>query len=864
MAAAVLLLLIAAIFPCIHAEPAAPDVSSRTSLPVWAIAIIVVFFVAVSAVLGTFFFKRRLRLGRSSTAQEKSTPPHPSQSSSPPRDESTLASHIDIEKPSSSYKEICISLPYPPQSTFLFSDKLELGSNDDAAALYQKYMNSNDAAVTSNPNNGKRASVAATLKNTLRQSLRLQKSSKTPLSHVAFDPPPSTTGKQQDHQSSTNNTRRLSTRRSLSIKKKSTTTLSPDSKLECSNISCSSPVFSDNDQSTLQSKSRSMDSDHVVVAESRPIVPRISDQYERPTIPSPPPPCHYPTPASPTCSTTPSSALPSIEKEGATAEITAHQVIQYASVRTKHRADQRKSALDCFASPLQQQENPFASVHDNPIRHDTMARRQRENKKSIDGLFGSDMHESQSTTTPPPPPPPIKEYDNTTNTTTTTTTTHIDPSLDAKCELPDDDDEDIRPDNHAMHSTTITDIPQCRVSAELSAMNIFSENDSSDSSQEEEYDHSEPIHNNNNNNQQQQQQSPTLDKDNETKGISPAVSSTQHTDKATPETKSLPRNGSVQDIIHWWQKESSLRSSNSEQSISSTTQKSPAPSSSLSQSTHGTLGKPTPSTSEPSTVRSNRNSILGTPRATPPASMRIGNHAATGTTSPRASLGSLSRTSAAERMKILANSSISSNTSHVDSLRKKLQTTAWPTSSNSPTHSNNSSANSSLRCDPPTGLVSLSARAQQSYRPAMPFMGEEDFEAPVPTASFSSSTVRTMIPADEYIGPGGGASIVDTAPSTNTSSNNGSFSRNNPINQRQQAKPVPSKPNHASVRSSSPSKEDASSPKRENTQAYTTVRGGKRTRGSIPWLPESTATPTTTDKKTPAQKERDRYLKSLK
>lgn len=260
-----------------------------------------------------------------------------------------------------------------------------------------------------------------------------------------------------------------------------------------------------------------------------------------------------------------------------------------------------------------------------------------------------------------------------------------------------------------------------------------------------------------------------------------------------------------------------------------------------------------------------------------------GNHAATGTTSPRASLGSLSRTSAAERMKILANSSISSNTSHVDSLRKKLQTTAWPTttSGNSPTHSNNSSANSSLRCDaPPAGLVSLSARAQQSYRPAMPFMGEEDFEAPIPTASFSSSTVRTMIPADEYIGPGGGASIVDTPSVANggSNSNNGSFSRSNPINQRQQqqqAKPVPpasSSPSSPKPRSSSPTKEttqkDASpSPKRENTQqAYTTMRGGKRTRGSIPWLPESAAAAaaTTTDKKTPAQKERDRYLKSLK
>lgn len=621
-------------------EPAAPDVSSnsssRASLPVWAIAIIVVFFVAVSAVLGTFFFKRRLRLGRtsSSTAQEKmsSTPPHPS----PPRDESTLASHIDIEKPSSSYKEICISLPYPPQSTFLFSDKLELGSNDDAAALYQKYMNSSDAGVTPNPGNGKRASVAATLKNTLRQSLRLQKSNKTPLSHVAFDPPPSATGKQSssEHQQPNNNARRLSTRRSLSIKKKSTTTLSPDSKLECSNISCSSPVFSENDQSTLQSKSRSMDSDHVVaVAESRPIVPRISDQYERPTTlpaspPLPPSPCHYSTPASPHSSTTPSTALGDAEKEGATAELTAHQVIQYASVRTKHRADQRKSALDCFASsssqpPPLQQENPFASIHDNNRPHDTISRRQRENKKSMDGLFGSDMHRDMSE--PPPHSQPQSTAAATTmrerDTTTTTATMPIDPSLDAKCELPDDDD--IQP-NHNATTTDLPDIPQCRVSAELSAMNIFTESYSSDSSQEEEEEDPMPTH-------YKDDKKQPLD---DTKQSSAANNPTTTTDKGTttpPVRESLPRNGSVQDIIHWWQKESSLRSSNSEQSISSTTQKQQAPSSSLSQSTNNndtattTAGaKPTPSASEPSsTIRSNRNSILGTPRPTPPASMRI-------------------------------------------------------------------------------------------------------------------------------------------------------------------------------------------------------------------------------------------------
>ncbi|GAA5803144.1 hypothetical protein HPULCUR_008619 [Helicostylum pulchrum] len=52
-------------------------------------------------------------------------------------------------------------------------------------------------------------------------------------------------------------------------------------------------------------------------------------------------------------------------------------------------------------------------------------------------------------------------------------------------------------------------------------------------------------------------------------------------------------------------------------------------------------------------------------------------------------------------------------------------------------------------------LVSLSLKANASQqarsRPSMPvgFMNEEEEEGPMPTASFSSSTVRTMIPADE-------------------------------------------------------------------------------------------------------------------
>ena len=136
-------------------------------------------------------------------------------------------------------------------------------------------------------------------------------------------------------------------------------------------------------------------------------------------------------------------------------------------------------------------------------------------------------------------------------------------------------------------------------------------------------------------------------------------------------------------------------------------------------------------------------------------------------------------------------------------------------------------------------LVSLSLKAQQTRRPEMPagFMSTDDMmQEPEPTASFSSSTVRTMIPADE-------ASELVTASKV----------------QIQTQKDIESsKKISVSTTASMGVKTEGS---RNNKEAFGTLRGSRRQqpRGSIPW-----AESTKTNDKTPAQRERDRYLQTLK
>ncbi|KAI8138529.1 hypothetical protein BJV82DRAFT_717394 [Fennellomyces sp. T-0311] len=271
---------------------------------------------------------------------------------------------------------------------------------------------------------------------------------------------------------------------------------------------------------------------------------------------------------------------------------------------------------------------------------------------------------------------------------------------------------------------------------------------------------------------------------------------------------------SVQDIISWWQKESSLKSSQSNNSLTTP--------SIMQQEEPPIEERNTPKVSPPPSVH---NPLSRQSSAVRPASSLFSGMNG----SPRASLGSLSRLSAAERMMIVGNSSISSNTSNVNSVRRTLQET-W-----SSDHSNSSSANSSVAS---RHHHMLSIRGQHNFqqRPAMP-AGFMDEEGPMPTASFSSSTVRTMIPEGEYQD-----NKEQQKPKQQPKAQQGSFSRSNPINQRQS---ITLKPKPA--------------PKPAGPPA-TTVRGGrKQQRGGIPWMSGQSSTD-----KTPAQREKDRYLQSLK
>ena len=172
--------------------------------------------------------------------------------------------------------------------------------------------------------------------------------------------------------------------------------------------------------------------------------------------------------------------------------------------------------------------------------------------------------------------------------------------------------------------------------------------------------------------------------------------------------------------------------------------------------------------------------------------------------SPRASLGSLSRLSTTERMMIMGgNNSISSNASNVEAIRQSLQTT-WSSDHSSNSSSTNSSVASRHANQSSQHQHLLSMRGQNHWqqRPAMPdeFM-DEQLEGPIPTASFSSSTVRTMIPEGEYheqaIADNKNSDKKIQRAETQSQSQRqkqqqqqGSFSRNNPINQRQSIPPT--------------------------------------------------------------------------
>ncbi|ORX47780.1 hypothetical protein DM01DRAFT_1410149 [Hesseltinella vesiculosa] len=183
---------------------------------------------------------------------------------------------------------------------------------------------------------------------------------------------------------------------------------------------------------------------------------------------------------------------------------------------------------------------------------------------------------------------------------------------------------------------------------------------------------------------------------------------------------------------------------------------------------------------------------------------------------------------------------------HVDSVRRVLQAT-W----NSKRISENGSVSSrsTMSHKSPPGsinprqlnqhLASMVLQQQQAYssHPTLPTIfssreHQEELLGPAPTVSFSSSTVRTMIPDNEAVPE---ASTVQKTTTTPVSATVPLLRSNNPSSTVVQLKSTPVK--------------------KDYSKKAGTMRAGRQNRASVPWQP---------NEKTPAQRERDRYLQSLK
>jgi hypothetical protein len=143
-------------------------------------------------------------------------------------------------------------------------------------------------------------------------------------------------------------------------------------------------------------------------------------------------------------------------------------------------------------------------------------------------------------------------------------------------------------------------------------------------------------------------------------------------------------------------------------------------------------------------------------------------------------------------------------------------------------------------------LASLSIQSRLTNRPGLPtgFMNEDLLIAnasmgPTPTVSFSSSTVRTMIPENDPIESHVGKKKTTTAT-------------------------VQPKAKHPKQKQPKEMAKAATVGATKDKQSFGTMRTGRQQRGSMPWNTEAAATKPNTNKKTPAQRERDRYLQSLK
>lgn len=196
-------------------------VQASDSIPVWAFVLVIIIILVLMAAL-TFWLVRRRRLSRSptvdieNTGETKLTTVEPIEARTHTVKKSAAAgpptppeSQVKVDKDPSVYEEPVreepkreakqqqdwkIALPLPPPSTSLFSDKMEL-SSDEAMELFDRYMN----AGMENRGDHDRLSFAAnmqqkaaTIRSTMRRSLRRKKSAKAAPLDQLFDQSSST------------------------------------------------------------------------------------------------------------------------------------------------------------------------------------------------------------------------------------------------------------------------------------------------------------------------------------------------------------------------------------------------------------------------------------------------------------------------------------------------------------------------------------------------------------------------------------------------------------------------------------------------------------------------------------------------
>ncbi|KAG2221749.1 hypothetical protein INT45_007155 [Circinella minor] len=811
--------------PCVFAGPETND----AGIPSYVFAIVVIVLVIIILV-ALFFIIRLIRHRRkvknrtskaNTTVTTETTEPYTSttieEKKLSPITHTTTNQHESIEidryysedssacppvlplSSSTNYEDIKITLPLPPASTSLFSDKVEL-SSDEAAELYKKYMNGDGGFVliedTNNNNNNNNTNhrrfsttmqqKAATIRSTLRQSLRRQRSlknvsssSQTPLKDL-FDRSPS-------QHSSVSGASSSSFSSSTSSSKRMPPPPSP-----------------------LPSYSTTTTNNTIIV----------------PTPPSP----ALTSPRTPNTPVTPLTPAPPFVTRPFSEKVALDENYQY------------------------QEETPIIKYDDAEpyINHNT--------------------EQSQNYTPPIPPTPTL---------TITPESKSIMPSgsqLSSQRSSMDnieDKEMKIEQEQNGQQNRKVlfkTAETEARKVIEFASIRSKRRSFLTDPQREEEKEE---------------------EKGQEQKELNSTASSS-HSDFSR-------NNPSVRDIISWWQKEPSIKSSPSGHSITpSTLTKSKHVE--QQQEEHDQLDS-TPSSSllSPSLQQQQQHSLIDSPisnetaKATSPTSVRelsvsrqssLMRPASSLFTSvnetPRASLNSLSRLSTAERMVIMGgNNSMKTKANNVESVRQSLQAT-WSSGHSSTSSSSTTSSTTSQQSiqSPSQHQHLLSMRGQHHWqqRPAMPeeFMNEP-LEGPVPTASFSSSTVRTMIPECEYQ-----EQAIASSKNTNNKiqqQQQGSFNRNNPINQRQSISPTittsstrknvsslkssVNKTTHINTVASKKQTISTATPTTNTTGTYSTMRGGrKQQRGSIPWLQNNDNNPS--NPKSPAQREKDRYLYSLK